>query len=152
LRRVAAPVKSKPGQRAQGAKNCGPITDLSPVPIVEGNGEIILVRGQGRPESRQAYHRRAAGAIGLDRTGSHGIAPSSWQTRSCRQISGLEFRHRRSGQGFAGAARARTRAVARGKAGREPVTMICAAEIDAVPIAILVQAASELLIAAPEKS
>jgi hypothetical protein len=38
------------------------------VPIVEGNGEIILVRGQGRPESRQAYHRQATGAIGLDRT------------------------------------------------------------------------------------
>jgi hypothetical protein len=42
---LPAPVKSKPGRRTQGTKSCGPITDPSPVPIVEGNGEVILVRG-----------------------------------------------------------------------------------------------------------
>jgi NADH pyrophosphatase NudC (nudix superfamily) len=49
------PVAGKPGQRRCGEPGCGEITYLSPVPvvaaIVERRGNIILVRGQGWPES-----------------------------------------------------------------------------------------------------
>ena len=50
-----APVEGKPGQRLCTAAQCGRITYLSPVPvvaaIVERDGEIILVRGIGWPET-----------------------------------------------------------------------------------------------------
>jgi NADH pyrophosphatase NudC (nudix superfamily) len=52
---VLAPVEDKPGQRLCTATGCGRITYLSPVPvvaaIVERQGEIILVRGHGWPET-----------------------------------------------------------------------------------------------------
>ena len=52
---MLAPVEGKPGQRACTAEGCGRIAYLSPVPvvaaIVERNGEIVLVRGHGWPES-----------------------------------------------------------------------------------------------------
>jgi NAD+ diphosphatase len=50
-----APVPEKPGQRLCSAAGCGRITYLSPVPvvaaIVERAGHVILVRGQGWPET-----------------------------------------------------------------------------------------------------
>jgi NADH pyrophosphatase NudC (nudix superfamily) len=50
-----APIAGKPGQRLCAAAPCGRITYLSPVPvvaaIVEREGEIILVRGHGWPET-----------------------------------------------------------------------------------------------------
>lgn len=49
------PVAGKPGQRLCSDPGCGEITYLSPVPvvaaIVERQGKIVLVRGQGWPES-----------------------------------------------------------------------------------------------------
>jgi NAD+ diphosphatase len=52
---LLAPVEGKPGQRVCRAEGCGRISYLSPVPvvaaIVERDGQIILVRSHGWPES-----------------------------------------------------------------------------------------------------
>jgi NAD+ diphosphatase len=52
---VLGPIADQPGQRLCGNEDCARITYLSPIPvvaaIVERDGEIILVRSHGWPES-----------------------------------------------------------------------------------------------------
>jgi NADH pyrophosphatase NudC (nudix superfamily) len=52
---VLSEVAGAPGQRRCGNESCGRITYLSPIPvvaaIVEHEGEVVLVRGQGWPET-----------------------------------------------------------------------------------------------------